>query len=91
MKAAAEITVSGLVQGVGFRWFTQKRATELNLNGFVRNSEDGSVLVEVEGDRRQIEILIEKLHKGPAFSRVKDLNIIWKECESRFENFYIKD
>ncbi len=91
MKSSATITISGLVQGVGFRWFTQKRAGELGLNGFVKNLDDGDVYVEVEGERPQIESLIEKLHKGPAFSRVKEVKIIWKECETRFENFYVKE
>jgi acylphosphatase len=80
-----------MVQGVGYRWFTQKRASELNLTGFVRNLEDGNVFVKVEGERQQIEVLINKLRKGPTFSRVKDLNIIWKECETLFETFYVED
>lgn len=91
MKTCAEITVMGLVQGVGFRWFTQKRASELGLKGFVRNLDDGSVYVEAEGDRETIESLIGKLLKGPSFSRVKDIKIIWKENKERFDNFYIED
>lgn len=90
MTTGAAITVVGLVQGVGFRWFTQKRATELGLKGFVKNLDDGNVYIEVEGERRQIDSLIEKLHQGPAFSRVKDVLTTWTEYSNRFENFYIQ-
>ncbi len=91
MNSAAQVTVTGLVQGVGFRWFVVKRALELDLKGCVRNLDDGNVFVEVEGDRTIIEALIEKLKKGPAFSRVKDVRIQWIQPENRFSNFYIAD
>lgn len=91
MKTAAQITVKGLVQGVGFRWFVYKRASELDLKGLVRNLDDGSVYVEVEGDRSLIEALIDKLRKGPTFSRVQEVMTNWKDCRDQFSNFYIAD
>jgi acylphosphatase len=91
MKTAARITVTGLVQGVGYRWFVYKRASELDLKGLVRNQDDGSVYVEVEGDKTLIEVLIEKLKKGPTFSRVTDVHTIWDENQNQFSNFYIAD
>ena len=91
MKSAARITVTGLVQGVGYRWFVYKRASELDLKGLVRNQDDGSVYVEVEGDKTLIEALIEKLKKGPTFSRVTDVRTTWEESKNQFSNFYIAD
>lgn len=91
MKSRAQITVSGLVQGVGFRWFVQKRAAELDLRGFVKNLDDGNVYAEAEGEQTVIEMLIEKIKKGPSFSRVKDVHVQWKDPENRFSEFSISD
>lgn len=91
MKTRAQITVTGLVQGVGFRWFVQKRATELNLEGFVKNLDDGNVYAEAEGEKTVIEALIEKIKKGPSFSRVKDVNVTWKDPENSLSDFSIAD
>jgi acylphosphatase len=91
MKTRAQITVTGLVQGVGFRWFVQKRATELSLSGFVKNLDDGNVYAEAEGEQDLIEALIEKIKKGPSFSRVKDVNVTWKDPENSLSDFSIAD
>jgi acylphosphatase len=80
--------VTGIVQGVGFRYFTQKSADGLHLTGWVRNTEDGSVEGEVQGDEGSCTIFFEKLHRGPAYAHVEKL--ILNECpvvegERRFE------
>lgn len=62
--------VSGRVQGVGFRYHTQVRATELGLLGWVRNLADGRVEVVAEGPRAQIEKLVEWCRKGPPSAKV---------------------
>ncbi len=91
MKTRAQITVTGLVQGVGFRWFVQKRAAELSLRGFVKNLDNGDVYAEAEGEKDIVEALIEKIKKGPSFSRVKDVRITWKEPENAAGDFFISD
>ncbi len=53
-RSRANITVHGLVQGVGFRYFVVRKAKELKLNGYVKNQMDGTVLTVVEGDQSQI-------------------------------------
>lgn len=67
---AFHIICVGRVQGVGFRHFVRKNAIELNLNGWVRNTPDGSVEVEVEGQEDIILIFLELLRSGNSFSRV---------------------
>lgn len=56
--------VHGSVQGVGFRWWTRARALELGLIGYASNQRDGRVLVVAEGERTQLERLLELLRSG---------------------------
>ena len=65
--------VSGTVQGVGFRWWTQRQARSLGLTGEVRNVEDGSVEVEAEGPAAKVDRLAEELRNGPAAAVVTAL------------------
>jgi acylphosphatase len=62
--------VRGRVQGVGFRWFVHREASELELKGWVRNTEDGDVEVVVAGDPDSLAELRASLHRGPRGSRV---------------------
>ena len=62
--------VKGRVQGVGFRWFVHREAAELNLRGWVRNTEDGHVEVVVAGRPEDLAELRQALHKGSRGSRV---------------------
>lgn len=59
------VRVTGVVQGVGFRWFVRERARRLGLSGWVRNLPDGSVEVVAAGDQGQIDLLMGELKKGP--------------------------
>jgi len=69
-----EITVrwiiTGRVQGVSFRYFTQRAARALELAGWVKNLADGSVEALVTGPRRRVEELRRELEKGPRLARV---------------------
>lgn len=70
-----KIKVEGRVQGVFFRAFTQKTALKLQLSGWVRNENDGGVLLMACGEEEQIEALIAALRKGPPASQVDNLHI----------------
>ena len=59
------VRVTGVVQGVGFRWFVREKARRLGLAGWVRNLSDGSVEVAATGDPGQIDLLLDELKKGP--------------------------
>lgn len=65
------VRVTGVVQGVGFRWFVRERARRLGLAGWVRNLSDGSVEVLAAGDRGQIDLLREELLRGPRGAAVE--------------------
>ena len=62
--------VKGRVQGVGFRWFVHREAAALDLNGWVRNTEDGHVEVVAAGDPEPLSELAQVLRKGSRGSRV---------------------
>ena len=87
---SAEILVSGRVQGVYYRAFTQEAARRLGLTGFCRNLPDGRVEAVVEGEKDVIEALIEQLRVGPPRAKVEDLRVVWKPAEKRFKDFSIR-
>ena len=85
----ARISVSGRVQGVGYRAFTVRAAIERNLVGGVRNCEDGRVELEVEGPKDRIVSLIETLKAGPPASRVTDVRVEWVAATGRLSDFMV--
>jgi len=89
MQSAAHIIVRGRVQGVGFRWFIVTEARELNLVGWVRNLPDGSVEIDVEGDKEAVERLIEKAHQGPMFAKVTDVAVEELPYRGQYETFTV--
>ena len=62
--------VQGRVQGVGFRWFVHREASELRLSGWVRNTEDGDVEVVASGTAEDLAELRASLRRGPRGSRI---------------------
>ena len=81
--------MSGRVQGVGYRAFTVRVASERGLVGGVRNREDGRVELEVEGARDRIASLIEALKIGPPASRVTDVRVEWVQATGRQTDFAV--
>lgn len=85
------ITVSGRVQGVGFRWSTMHVARQLNLTGFVQNKVDGTVYIEVQGDHKRVREFVNQVRSGispyakVANMEIKPGNII------EYPNFSIKE
>jgi len=67
---ALQIQVFGIVQGVGFRFFTKQKADSLSLKGNVQNKEDGSVLINVFGDKKLVFDFLAWCHNGPPSSQV---------------------
>ena len=75
MKKTASIKISGKVQGVGFRYYTKKKAEECSINGFVQNKADGSVYIEAHGEKIDVETFTDWCKKGPDWARVLDTRI----------------
>ncbi|MDF7663282.1 acylphosphatase [Bifidobacterium sp. ESL0763] len=62
--------VTGMVQGVGYRYFTVNAASRLGVAGWVRNRRDGSVEVEAQGDAEAVSALVKTLNDGPRWGHV---------------------
>lgn len=85
--ARAEISVEGLVQGVGYRAFVKRSADRLGLKGYAENMPDGSVHIVVEGERESIERLIESCWEGPPLSQVLNVSVSWGNYRGEFVSF----
>jgi len=66
--------VFGRVQGVGFRYYTKKKAEDFGLHGFVKNHSDGSVYIEVEGSSEALEAFSFWCEEGPPWAHVSRVN-----------------
>jgi len=86
-EPARRVRVTGRVQGVFFRAWTQQQARELGVNGWVRNASDGSVEAHLEGDEAAIKALVDRLWRGPPAAEVDDVQVeeAASDGASRFE------
>jgi tRNA pseudouridine55 synthase len=82
--------VYGSVQGVGYRYFVKEKAQSLDLLGYVKNLEDGTVEVLAQGREENLQKLIEELKKGPFLARVDKLDIVFRKPLNIFFRFQIE-
>lgn len=75
MEKAYTFKVSGRVQGVGFRYFTQIQANNIGIYGTVKNDFDGSVSGFAQGSEENLNLFFNILKKGPILAKVNDLKI----------------
>ncbi len=81
--------MTGIVQGVFYRYSTKRQADELGLAGTVRNLPDGSVEVVCEGEEKKIERLIEWCGQGPSGAFVENVDVRWHETSGGLTGFSI--
>lgn len=89
MKVQVSVRVSGVVQGVGFRYFVKKNANKLGLSGYAKNNDDGTVLVVAEGDEADLLIMVELCKQGPQRAFVKEVFVSWGEATGMADFFTI--
>ena len=89
MRSARKFIVSGRVQGVGFRYFTQDTAHREGLHGRVRNLPDGRVEVEAEGDEETLARFEAALWRGPSHARVDNVEVESTAPTGRVTGFHI--
>lgn len=86
----ARVLISGLVQGVGFRYFVTSRADQYKVTGYVRNLDTGSVEIVAEGDKEEVYSFLRALRKGPAHAEIINFQTEWSVYQGEFEEFFVK-
>lgn len=90
MTAHYNINIKGRVQGVYFRASTVEVAQKLKLRGTIKNEPDGSVSIEVEGTKAQMEDFLKWCHKGPTLAVVKEVKITQSPSLKNFPDFRVE-
>ena len=90
MKVARRYLIGGEVQGVGFRFFTQRVAARHQVVGYVRNLADGRVEVHAEGVPESVEGFKHDLAAGPRLARVEQFEEVSLEPTGRYPTFRIE-
>ncbi len=90
MEQRLTAIVTGLVQGVNFRAFTQRRASALGVVGYVRNRADGAVEIVAEGSRELLERLLDWARRGPPMAQVENVDAQWSATTGEFARFEIR-
>ena len=90
MIIARKLLISGLVQGVGYRFFAQRSAARHQVHGYVKNLEDGRVETVAQGDEKSVKDFMEDLSAGPYYARVEDIEETVLEPNKSFSAFLIE-
>lgn len=86
----AHVRIEGLVQGVGYRAWTQRVATELKLAGWVRNVTDGAVEAVFQGENERVAEMIARCGRGPQGAAVTRVEILGDDVVETFEGFEVR-
>ena len=84
------IIVSGLVQGVGFRYYIYRRAQSMRLTGYVKNLPSGQVEIIASGEKGLIDEMIDAARVGPSYASVSDVHLERIEPATTFRDFSIR-
>ncbi|HEX3704500.1 MAG TPA: acylphosphatase [Vicinamibacterales bacterium] len=90
MRVARRYVVSGRVQGVGFRYFTQAAAVRVGVGGWVKNLPDGRVAIAAEGEAEAVERFERDIRRGPSGARVEHLEITATTPDGQQAGFSIR-
>ncbi len=88
-KARAHAVISGRVQGVCFRLETRAEAERHGVSGWVKNLADGNVEAVFEGDRKDVDLVLEWCRQGPPISKVTNVEVQQEDFTGKFEGFEI--
>ena len=88
--ARLRAVVRGWVQGVGYRDFVSREAVRLRLRGYVRNSSDGTVEIEAEGPREELEEFLDQLKSGHRLAQVDHVDVAWDAYRGEFAGWDLR-
>lgn len=86
----ARIRITGRVQGVAFRDWMERTASDLGVTGWVRNRRDGSVEAVISGEPALVADMLELCRRGPPAASVRDVEVLAEEDDASFSDFEIK-
>jgi acylphosphatase len=86
----AHLHISGIVQGVGYRWHARREAQGIGLTGWVRNLDDGRVEAVLQGTKEQVERMIQWCYRGPEEARVSGIEVAYEEPGSDCTDFGVR-
>lgn len=89
MEKAFNITISGLVQGVSFRYYTREMANDLGIVGVIQNLPNGNVYIECQGEEENLKKFVSWCKLGPDRARIDTIDIVSMEPKN-FVDFQIK-
>lgn len=86
----AHVFMSGRVQGVNLRYYTQREANSLGLTGWVRNLADGRVEAIIEGDKETVQRMVNWCHQGPATAQIDHVGVSYQPATGAFFSFEVR-
>jgi acylphosphatase len=89
-KIRRRVLISGVVQGVSFRYYTRNAARHHDVYGWVRNLPDGRVEAVFEGEREKVEAMVLWCHKGSPYGRVDEVKILDEPHRGEFTDFDVR-
>lgn len=89
-KVRVRLLISGRVQRVFFRVWTQNQAEKLGLTGWVKNTPEGKVKAVFEGEKEKVEEMVKNCQQGPKRAKIDEIKKNWRKATGEFEGFKIK-
>ena len=86
----AHVFISGRVQGVSFRYYTTRRASDKDVEGWVKNLPDGRVEAVFEGPEAKVEEMVDWCHQGSPAAQVEDVEVDWSQSTGEFTDFHVR-
>lgn len=90
MKARTHVLISGMVQGVSFRYYTRELAQRLGVHGWVRNTHNGRVEAVFEGEKQTVERMLNFCRHGPSGASVTKVDVKWENYRGEFSSFELR-
>jgi len=87
---SVKIIVTGKVQGVFYRDSCKRKTTDLNITGYAKNMDDGSVEIIATGEKNNLISLVEWCWKGSQSSKVTSVDYNWLKTEKNFKSFQVR-
>ena len=84
------VRINGRVQGVGYRYFVQRKAQEKSLTGWVKNRADGTVEIEAIGPKISLEEFLNYVRVGPPAANVAKADVNWFDDEPAYKGFDVR-